>query len=327
MKQLATQLRIPHGTSAAHYPKNNALAERAVRSILEGIRTILALEAKESVDGLISFYRQIGVLEYIESPVITKNENGYISGVVITLVMNTFASDGSINGRYSKDFDFDERDFKRWEAFSHRQNSFGKSDANLKTMDCANKMYSNYYPDDPSKVHSYNDKGGPDPSFIVTKCIRHALNKSRIDKNIYGKRKLRDTSTLKPIEHFEEEPNDLFEDVDVVALEQKAEVVYEAPKPIQRQESQPAAKPAPKPQVEPQLQPSQSKQEKALKPQNQALSISVQHAQTIQELEGMYKSNQDDFLMDSVLFDMLKEKKEELKRHPKPAESADWSNL
>ena len=41
LQYVAEHLHITHGTSAARYPRNNALAERAVRSALEGIRTVL----------------------------------------------------------------------------------------------------------------------------------------------------------------------------------------------------------------------------------------------------------------------------------------------
>ena len=272
----------------------------------EVVETVL--ECRPSVDGMISYFRQIGVLESVLQPILEYDERGFVSKVTITLLINQFLSSGEIGSRKEMQFVFDKKDFSRWEYFSHRQNSFSKEkDANFKTLDKANKLYSNYYPDDPGRPHSYSDKGGPDPSFIVTKCVRHALNKSKLDKNIYGKRKLRDLSELPPISSFEE----VSESVEYV---DETEAVAET-----------AEKPSPE-IIQKETAPKQSDT-------NAPLFDAVSACATFEELKSLYEKNVDAFQMDSKLFEHMTQKRDEIKKPkkkeeaPKSEASADWSNL
>ena len=142
---------------------------------------IKSLEVQPSVNGMIYQQKLAGNIADIESSV-EYDDVGYVVSVTITLI-KIVGSD-----RKRETFKFTNNDFKQWEFYSHRQNAYGKSTANQNTLDCANANYSNYYPDKPNKPHNYLDKGGINPGFAITKCIRHAIRRAKMPFNIASRR-------------------------------------------------------------------------------------------------------------------------------------------
>jgi hypothetical protein len=208
----------------------------------DGAPDFLKLEATPTVNGEISQYRMAGSLYGIESPEVVTDANGYVQSVSVMLIVPTING-----GTREMNFEFGVDFFKNLEKASHRQNSFGKkpNEINNSTLNWANPNYSNYYPDRASSVHSYDDKGGIQPAFAITKAIKHALKRSKLDKNQYGNR-IKDITHLKVVDpKFDEpevtidttyEPVFNFEEKSATVEDKKPEPKKEEPKKEEKKE-------------------------------------------------------------------------------------------
>lgn len=111
------------------------------------------MEVQATCNGLLSINYQCGKIIDHKNPVVKKDAAGKVIEVSFEIQKH--------NQRWET-FTFDESDFKRWRAASHKENSRGKDDA-------ATKDYSN------PNYRSFN--GGIDPEFARAKAIRHGLKK------------------------------------------------------------------------------------------------------------------------------------------------------
>lgn len=141
------------------------------------------LEVTNTVNGDYSLYKMSKALIGINSPTVTYDEKGYVQSVLIELIVPN-----GTGGARIMPFTFDAGYFKTLEKYSHKQNSFGKksNEVNNATLNWANQNYSNYYPENPAKNHSYDDKGGINPGFAITKALKHAFRRAKLDKNPYS---------------------------------------------------------------------------------------------------------------------------------------------
>lgn len=118
-----------------------------------------ALEVQPTCNGLLSINYQCGKIIDHKNPEVIKDANGKVTGVIFEIQKH--------NGRWEK-FEFDESNFSKWRAASHKENSRGKQDA--ATKDYSNPNYTNW-------------KGGIDPEFARAKAIRHSLKKLGTNPN------------------------------------------------------------------------------------------------------------------------------------------------
>lgn len=136
---------------------NAGLVYIKTRNVNTGTQTAAkwekALEVQATCNGLLSINYQCGKIIDHKNPVVIKDSEGKVIGVEFELQ--------KANGRWEK-FSFDESDFGRWRAASHKENSRGKNDAS--TKDYSNPNYSSF-------------KKGIDPEFARAKSIRHSLKK------------------------------------------------------------------------------------------------------------------------------------------------------
>lgn len=129
------------------------------------------METQETVNGKISYNRQIGRLYDYKRPKIFKDASGKVIGGEVELQTPGFQG----QPRWET-YDYDESDIERWRRFSHVENSkgykqnSGKEAPDLKTLNWANKLYTSW-------------KGGPDPEFIRAKILRHSLKKLGSNSN------------------------------------------------------------------------------------------------------------------------------------------------
>ena len=122
----------------------------------ESPRWVKALEAVPTANGMISIARQCGRILDIKRPLIQTNETGKVVSVSVEVLKPSMPAP-----RWEL-YDYDESDFERWAAFSHKENSRGKGDVAGKIM--ANALYTSW-------------RGGIDPELARTKSIRHCLKK------------------------------------------------------------------------------------------------------------------------------------------------------
>jgi hypothetical protein len=124
---------------------------------------ITVLEAKETVNGLISVALQSGaILDYSE-PKIEYDGPNVLTAKVTKVSMQIQKPSGAWEVR-----EFNEINFKKWMTASHRQGSRGKDDAS--TRNYANPLY-------------FSQNGGIDQEFAKSKCIRHSLTRLGINMN------------------------------------------------------------------------------------------------------------------------------------------------
>lgn len=130
----------------------------------------LVLEIQETVNGIISYNRQLGRLLDYKRPQLTKDTSGKVIGVSTELLLPSYPQP-----RWEL-FDFDESDIERWRRYSHRENkkSFkenkGMKVPNDEQLNYANALYTSW-------------KDGIDPEFARAKCLRHSLKKLGSNKN------------------------------------------------------------------------------------------------------------------------------------------------
>lgn len=123
------------------------------------------METQDTVNGIISYNRQIGRLYDYKRVKIIKDASGKVIGGEVELQTPGFQG----QPRWET-YDYDESDIERWRRFSHLENAkgykqnSGKEPPDLKTLNWANKLYTSW-------------KGGPDPEFIRAKILRHSLKK------------------------------------------------------------------------------------------------------------------------------------------------------
>ncbi len=154
-------------------------------------REVKVLECKPTVNGEISLNRQAGSLTRVNPPEVTYDDvTKQVLKVHVELIVPRYDEKGVIVQYDTLSFDFDMNHFRNWEAYSHRQNMKGKkaNEINNSLLNWANANYSNYYPLAPESIHSYEKKGGIQPGFAITKAIKHALSRAKLDKNPYAKR-------------------------------------------------------------------------------------------------------------------------------------------
>jgi len=120
------------------------------------------LEAQPTCEGLLSIAYQCGKIIDHERPTVKKNDEGKVIEVTFRYMRP------SPTGPRWVDISFDESDFKRWQAASHKENSRGKEDASTK----------NY-----ANVNYVSFNKGIDPEFARAKAIRHALKKLGTNAN------------------------------------------------------------------------------------------------------------------------------------------------
>lgn len=128
------------------------------------------LEIQETVNGLLSYNRQLGRILDFERPQVQKNDKGRVIGVTMRLLLPS-----PLGPRWEL-FDYDESDFKRWATYSHKERSRsykpnnGKEEPNITTLNYANQLYRSW-------------EGGIDPEFARAKCIRHSVKKLGTNPN------------------------------------------------------------------------------------------------------------------------------------------------
>lgn len=120
---------------------------------------VTIMETQETVNGVLSKLRMMGLVIDWENPVPKFDPNGKCIGV-------TFKWQHG-NGRWETR-EFFEYDFERWGNASHKERSRGKQDA--ASVDYRNQLYKSW-------------KGGIDPEFAKAKAIRHALKKLGANPN------------------------------------------------------------------------------------------------------------------------------------------------
>jgi hypothetical protein len=127
------------------------------------------LEIQPSANGLISINRQCGRVMDIERPEVQKDPAGKVVGVNFRYLVPSYNEAGKPCYKW-REVSFDESDFLRWRAASHRENGRNKADANPTAMNYANPNYTSW-------------KGGIDPEFARAKAIRHGLKKLGTNQN------------------------------------------------------------------------------------------------------------------------------------------------
>lgn len=113
------------------------------------------LEIKPTADAKIWLAKEAGTIIDNERPTVTKNSAGKVTSAAVNIQLAT--------GRWEVT-EIDESDFERMKKASHVKNGRGKSDADLATMNYANKLYTSF-------------NGGIDPEFARSKVISTALKK------------------------------------------------------------------------------------------------------------------------------------------------------
>lgn len=127
---------------------------------------IKVLEIQETANGKISYNRQIGRLLDYTKPLPAKDANGKVIGVSMKVLVPSWPQP-----RW-EEHEYDESDFRRWQAYSHKENAKGydpkntrgKEAPDLEKLNYANALYTSF-------------KGGIDPEFARAKCIVHSLKK------------------------------------------------------------------------------------------------------------------------------------------------------
>lgn len=135
---------------------------RNVKNQATGNYDLKVLEIQPTCEGLLSIAYQCGKIIDHERPTVKKNDEGKVIEVTFRYMRP------SPTGPRWVDISFDESDFKRWQAASHKENSRGKADASTKNYANANYV-------------SFNK--GIDPEFARAKAIRHALKKLGTNAN------------------------------------------------------------------------------------------------------------------------------------------------
>lgn len=128
-----------------------------------------ALEITPSANGIISINRQCGRILDIERPEVIKDDKGKVTGVKVKYLVPSYNEEGKRAFKW-RTVEFDESDFNRWKAASHKENGRGKQDADIQKLNYANANYTSF-------------KGGPDPEFVRAKAIRHGLKKLGTNQN------------------------------------------------------------------------------------------------------------------------------------------------
>ncbi len=137
-----------------------------------------------SVNGTIAICRMAGSLEDVKTS-LEKDKNGLIENVIVTLIIPKYSSDCVIESRSEMKFTIGKDDFKVLQKKSHLQNT-GRSNGSLVTLSNSNQLYWNYRPD--GSPCTPDNPGGIDPSFAITKAIKIAITRAKLDQNINGKK-------------------------------------------------------------------------------------------------------------------------------------------
>jgi hypothetical protein len=155
---------------------------------------VTVLEAKETVNGLISVALQSGaILDYSE-PKIEYDGADVLKAKVVKVSMQIQKPSGAWEVR-----EFNEINFKKWMTASHRQGSRCKDDAS--TRNYANPLY-------------FSQNGGIDQEFAKSKCIRHSL--TRLGTNMNNITASRIVVDAKPIIQVEVANQEVVEHSEVV---------------------------------------------------------------------------------------------------------------
>lgn len=131
---------------------------------------VTVLEIQETVNGLISYNRQLGRIFDVERPKIGKDPAGKVIAVSVRILQQSYGQP-----RWET-YDYDESDFLRWRTYSHKERAKGyKANKgmevpNLQTLNYANALYTSW-------------KDGIDPEFARAKAIRHSLKKLGANNN------------------------------------------------------------------------------------------------------------------------------------------------
>jgi hypothetical protein len=116
------------------------------------------LEIKPTADGKLSIAYQCGTILDHERPKITKDSNGKVVTASVSILLPS-----PVAPRWET-VEIDQSDFERMRKYSHIKNARGKSDADMKTLNYANKLYTNF-------------NGGIDPEFARSKVVSVSLKK------------------------------------------------------------------------------------------------------------------------------------------------------
>lgn len=122
------------------------------------------LEIQETVNGILSYTRQRGLILDFTNPEVEKNQNGMVIGVSMQILKPSYPKP-----RWET-FKYDESDFMRWKRASHKERSRNKKDADYNALNYANILYSSW-------------QKGIDPEFARAKCLRHSLKKLGANPN------------------------------------------------------------------------------------------------------------------------------------------------
>lgn len=131
---------------------------------------ITVLEIQETVNGLISYNRQLGRIFDVERPKISKDTTGKVIAVSVRILQQSYGQP-----RWET-YDYDESDFLRWRTYSHKERAKGYKPnkgmevPNIETLNYANALYTSW-------------KEGIDPEFARAKAIRHSLKKLGANNN------------------------------------------------------------------------------------------------------------------------------------------------
>jgi hypothetical protein len=117
-----------------------------------------ALEIKPTADGKLSIAYQCGTILDNERAVVKKDGQGKVTEVSIRILLP------SVPSPRWETIEMDQADFDRLKKYSHIKNSRGKQDADMKKLNYANPLYTNF-------------NGGIDPEFARSKVISVALKK------------------------------------------------------------------------------------------------------------------------------------------------------
>ena len=251
-------------------------------------KTILVMEAKPTVNGMVSICMRAGSLKEVVKCKANFDEKGYVKDVVVIL-RPVDASDIAVVVTLA--------DFKKRELASHNQNT-GTKGGNFQTLNNANKLYSSYYPENPGQAHTYEKKGGIDPAFAETKALKIAIKKARLDMNVNGPKRV---STEIPYVKVVDEKLDEQEDFDY------SEEIPSSGNPIPRQEEHK--------QEPPKVKPKDEERDLDLWEAIAKLTASA-------DCLPFYKEHQDKFDMNFALKDKFRKITVELKEKEKPQASA-----
>ena len=163
---------------------------------IEG-RKELQLECKWTANGDISIHKQTGSLLDVDTSHIEFDPvSGLVKKVRIVLICPTYNTDGNVNGQSEKTFEFGLADFRIWQKAAHKQNSNSSKPGIMADLSNSSESYWSYYPNQTSSddlatsAKSMGDKPkcGITPGFALTKCVRHAFRRAKLERNPYAKR-------------------------------------------------------------------------------------------------------------------------------------------